>query len=435
MQPQKDELRGFSSFIAVAPTLAAACERHNQVKQATESISRAGHDLKGLWLELTGQFPKDEEPSELVNAARWSAPTDLLVVMHGCGDDIVAAFAFVITCALLPGYQPTDATGLRAMMEHVWRQVAERVKQALAIQEGFGRNFAPAWRTARKVERAGGPELLKRLTVIAQLAGRMHDSMKVVTRPVPNLHPQSVTGVEQGGQIERLMPAEMAKLTVPGGMSEIQSIKVLRKEADQREMKGEEPKGRGPLVIVRDESGSMHDEPGVPGRNSWAAASALALTRLAHGENRAVCVVHFSQVCVAQDIPKDDGVALEDMVLSFLNGGTDFVRPLAVARAEVARLDRAGFPGADIVYITDGEEGFDYGTRAQLDLHLDQMDRDGVRLWTVGIGKNMQESFPLRKRAERYVYAHDDSLKSRQRAVALATELTAAAVVDAKRWN
>jgi uncharacterized protein with von Willebrand factor type A (vWA) domain len=160
----------------------------------------------------------------------------------------------------------------------------------------------------------------------------------------------------------------------------------------------------------------------------------IALTRIAWNEDRTVRVVHFGNGVVTQDVPKNDHRALFEAARSFLSGGTDFVGSLEQGMRSVGDLEKEGHKGADIVYITDGEEwgGFRRnGLRAELDKIIDRMDDDGVKLWDVAIGQHHDAGFPLRKRAERYTFAHDRDLKNIDRAAQVAKGLSDAAKIEA----
>jgi uncharacterized protein with von Willebrand factor type A (vWA) domain len=160
------------------------------------------------------------------------------------------------------------------------------------------------------------------------------------------------------------------------------------------------------------------------GRNTWAKACAVALTRIAWQENRAVVCVHFGTSVEVQVVPKDDFHAMFEMARSFMSGGTNFGIALKAGMAEVGDLAANGHVGADILLITDGEE-HDYPEHTRM---IDAMDVQGIKLWTVAIGVDISGEAPVRKRAERYTHASDRQLSRSETASDLAEGLNQAAM-------
>lgn len=406
-----------------AATLDEARARHAEIDKTLSKLAACAHDWPALWAELTQQHTPVTQGSDMASAVRATIPADLVTAL-AAADDIAAAFAFVACAMSVAQIDPSDDFAMREALKRAWQVVLERKNQADQLQEGFGCDDSLAWNTLRKMNSAPrSAELVRKMLAIAQLAGAMHQAMRTVGRPTPTNDPHIVKGVEQGSELERLMPAELAKLADPR-MGSMQTMKLLQGQADQRKMAGITQTTRGPLVIALDESGSMHDEGSASGRNTWAKAAALALLRIAHSEGRTVRVVHFSNATATHDVPAGDTSAMQTMIMHFLSGGTDFVRALSVAHKAVKDLAKDGYPGADIVFVSDGECSDESGAQARM---LDAIAADQIKVWTVAIGQHFRDTHPLRARAERYVYAHDRDLANRTRAIDLATGLTAAA--------
>src|SRR6185295_13969171 len=245
--------------------------------------------------------------------------------------------------------------------------------------------------------------------------------------------PEEVVGSKLGGQIDRVLSTELAMLG-DEDTSDVQAMKILQNRAPIQETAGIEAKTRGPLVLVIDESGSMHDGGGgwyggqrgqaFNGRNTWAKAAAVALTRIAWAEDRKVCAVHFGTGTVVQSVPKDDHKAMFELARSFLSGGTDFGNALKLGVMQVGDLAAQGFDGADVLLITDGED-FNYAAHTK---QIDDMDVRGIKLWTVAIGCDIRTEAPVRQRAERYTFAADSKLTDPSTAVSLAEGLNKAAM-------
>lgn len=409
-----------SSFTRRAASLDEAREAHDFVDGVCAASRIRPAAIEELWSAVVVGLPADPQatptPTALDLAVDLTLPRHLLIEVR-VGDDLPAHTAFAVALMELARTDLGDDVAVRASLTAAWAKFEQLAKDAADLEEGFGCGRGMAWRSVRAVKELKRPGLIKKMTEVAQLAGRMHGAMSSLIRSREAKLPHEVTGAERGGQVDRLLPAQQAKLNVPE-LADAEAMRVLRRDADVRKMVGRVTGPRGPLVLMLDESGSMHDEAGRTGRNTWAKAAALALARIALAEGRAVRCVHFSGATSVHEVK--DQASLLDMCASFLGGGTAFVPALRAAHKEACDLKC----DADVVAITDGE-------RCQSEDHelgkvLDQMDKAGVELITVGIGRELDPSFPLRARAKRYVFAHDQDLALRHASVRLATELTSA---------
>lgn len=423
--------------------LEKACVRHAMVRKAVDgALNTSGDDrtltqeeseqmaelsaaMEETWQALAGTLPDDHQ-GVVGEAVTWTMPREYAPLMRR-SDSLPAAYAFVALLEELLKVDRKDDLATRDAARRAWDAFERRRQQANCVEEGFGCDDSASWHTLRDVVDVQDDELTRKMMKIARLAGRMFQSMSYTKRRVESGDPQEVRSATTGGDVDRLLPAELAKLG-NGATKDVTAMKVLQKQAQIFQMKGERTKTRGPLVIALDESGSMHDH-GEMGRNTWAKAAAVALTRIAWSEGRAVRVVHFAHVTVVQEVPRDDMDALWEMARSFLSGGTDYTTALEVARGEVGDLAKAGYVGADVVMISDGEE-HDYDSHNR---QINQMDNDGVRLWTVSIGDEIEEDAPVRKRAELYVHAHDVELPDEKTAADLAAQLKGAALATPDR--
>lgn len=403
-----------SSFNHRAKSLAEARSVHDFVEGVCAATRLPQRAVEELWSAVVVGL--SATPSALDLAVDLTLPRHLLLEVR-VGDDLPAHTAFAIALGELMRVDLGDDIAVRAALTKAWAKFEQLAKDAADLEEGFGCSRGMAWRSVRATKELKRPGLLKKMTEIAQLAGRMHGALRSVMRSREAKLPHEVTGAERGGQVERLLPAQHAKLTVPE-LADAEAMRVLKGDADVRKMVGHVTGPRGPLVLMLDESSSMHDEAGRLGRNTWAKAAALALARIALTEGRTVRCVHFSGATSAHEVK--DQAALLDMCASFLGGGTAFVPALRAAHKEAQDLKC----DADVVAITDGER--DPREDPELTRILDQMDKDGIELITVGIGQELDPGFPLRARAKRYVFAHDQDLALRHASVRLATELTSA---------
>jgi uncharacterized protein with von Willebrand factor type A (vWA) domain len=188
----------------------------------------------------------------------------------------------------------------------------------------------------------------ERLKRIALLAGRFQRILGAKRRERVRHGSDEVSDVEQGADLARLLPAELARVAHPR-----QRLAFLRDYVEKRclqyHLAGQEPLGKGPLVACLDKSASMKND-----RDVWATAVALALLDVAQRERRPFALVcfdagirHLSIVSPGETLPSD-GLFVE------CDGGTNIAYALTKSLDIIA--ERPGrLRKADIVLITDGE--------------------------------------------------------------------------------
>lgn len=439
-----DNFRSFDYFRGQRKvlTFAEALNSHNMMKEPVKAyLEKAGirraidcDVLVELWDGLMGVVSEEDAKTCIPLCVDGTMPVHYTNIIRKRAGT-AAAFAFCEITKVLTGLDDvTDDFEVRRVMKLAWLAFEKRDQEANTIQDGYGCGTGASWMTMRDI--GTGPKsqrFMDKMMSIAALAGRMFESFGYHHKTHPNDSPEEVTGATTGSNIERIMSDEIALLG-DDDLKESQTMKILEGKANIREMKGVEEKNRGPLVLVIDESGSMHDGDlgdhiwsGCKlwnGRNTWAKACAIALTRIAWSEDRPVRVVHFGDSTEVQEIPKDDHRALFEMSRCFLSGGTSFGTALKRGRKVVGDLAADGFEGADIVLITDGDD-WDHKFHNR---EIDHMDAANIRLWTIAIGEALDANVPVVRRAEKYTYAPDRELGNYQTAIKLAQGLDKAAL-------
>jgi uncharacterized protein with von Willebrand factor type A (vWA) domain len=253
------------------------------------------------------------------------------------------------------------------------------------------------------------------LRKVAELMGRLERDMrfKRANRVVGGF--EEVVDVELGDTINLALPHELAKLRHP-----LLRLDFMRrfheKSIAQYELRGNEPEGRGPVVVLVDGSGSMGGD-----RNVWARAVSLALVNIAHKERRDAACIEFGSAHEqhAWFFPGRQALDPEhiiDFTSHFFGGGTD-IGP-AVAHGAKIMEQVPEFNKADLVIITDGEDYY-----GEDDQQLkDRLNGRGVRIHGVGIGGTYGY---LSKMAETQVHVSDLSLSGANEATdQLATAIT-----------
>jgi uncharacterized protein with von Willebrand factor type A (vWA) domain len=187
---------------------------------------------------------------------------------------------------------------------------------------------------------------------ISELAGRFRRVAASKQRRKVTHGLDDVVGVEPGGDIGRLLPSELARLAVPE--LELDALRrIVEREALCREHHAVEPVGKGPILVVADESGSMEGP-----RAHAAKALALALAWVARQQRRWAGLVAYSggsgERLLALPPGRWDESALCDWLAAFIGGGSDLDLPLE----ELPRMYREiGAPAGetDLVMITDAK--------------------------------------------------------------------------------
>lgn len=166
------------------------------------------------------------------------------------------------------------------------------------------------------------------LRQLMKMAGRMRTLAQTLQR-TKTLHGRDDTvGVELGGDIARLIPSELGQLA--SGVPELELLaldRLARGQSMCRKYRAKEQLGKGPIVVVVDESGSMGGDPIMTAK-----ALALALAWVARQQKRWIAMVGFSGGEVGNWVafpPGDmDQETLIDWLTHFYSGGTTLDVPL-----------------------------------------------------------------------------------------------------------
>ncbi len=369
-------------------TFKQARKRHLAV---AEGAARNEVAAIALWNGIIGN---GDDLTGYAEAARDTLPGEHAALL--ARNAVAAAFAFATHA---PNMMTKAAPVLlRDAARRNWSTFAERANQTEQLARGFGWDLSEAWEATAQADVAkNGLDQIER---IAKLAGRMYQSIRGSNaRRVPGIGGE-IHSVEQGNNVGRLLASESVLLTDPD--LELPLLeRISTRRALQYSVRGEDKCARGPIVMLIDESGSMHAD-----RNDWAKAAAVAMARVARDEKRAFVVVHFSTSCVVRKVDPSSATDMGAMISHFLDGGTSIGIAMGVALDEVVALAAEGKRGADMILITDGIDG-DAGAIAR---QVDRAKAANVRLWTVAIECDIYESSPLRKDAAGFTRIGDRQL-------------------------
>lgn len=212
------------------------------------------------------------------------------------------------------------------------------------------------------------PELLK----LAEQLGRSYQPTTIVRKDIhyekfrtmvrePATLPEEVNGINQNNDIIRILPSEMALLSI----DELE-FEFYRRFLEQRlltyQLKGDvwreqistrsisktitDKQPRGPFIVCVDTSGSMSGF-----NEKCAKAFCLALLRIAMADNRRCYILLFSTDIIHYELTSERGIGEAIRFLSQrFQGGTD----LAVCLSEIlVKIDQKDWQDADTVIISD----------------------------------------------------------------------------------
>ncbi len=192
----------------------------------------------------------------------------------------------------------------------------------------------------------GNPTLRK----ICELAGRYRRVAQSRQRQKILHGADDVVGVVLGGDLGRVLPHELARLSVPE-FEDDALRRLVERQVMCREYRSAEPVAQGPILVAVDESGSMQGD-----KVHTAKALALALAWVARQQRRWCGLVAYSGDTGERLLPLPPGrwdeSALADWLAQFLGGGSDRDVPIAEMPGYYQQLGAP--PGVtDVLFITD----------------------------------------------------------------------------------
>ncbi len=246
--------------------------------------------------------------------------------------------------------------GARAQIEELNAAEAAFGLGAGTGGDGQGSSTLTADEKLALMQRIRGNPLLQRLL---EVAGRLKPVALEMQREKVQYPPAELASVVTGSDIARVIPGELA-LLMDEDTEDVFFLKFIEGQLLQYELVGNETKGRGPLIIALDDSGSMREL--MPGgdrrltKEAYAKGVMLALLSVARLQERDAAVIHFSgegQLALFR-FPKegkaDYGRVIECAEL-FFDGGTAY-RPWMEAALEL--VGESEYGRADAILLSDG---------------------------------------------------------------------------------
>jgi uncharacterized protein with von Willebrand factor type A (vWA) domain len=185
---------------------------------------------------------------------------------------------------------------------------------------------------------------------ICERAGRFRRVAQSRQRQKASHGVDEVVGVTTGDDVGRLLATELARLADPD--FELDALRRLTERAAFcRDLRAVEPVGRGPVIVVVDESGSMQGD-----KVETAKGLALAVAWVARRQRRWVGLVAYSgdsgERLLALPPGRWDEAALADWVTAFLGKGSSLDVPVNELPDYYRQLGAP--PGrTDVLIVTD----------------------------------------------------------------------------------
>jgi uncharacterized protein with von Willebrand factor type A (vWA) domain len=222
------------------------------------------------------------------------------------------------------------------------------VQRAIGQGGGSDLNKMPLAEMKRLYQRLRGSHHLKK---ICDRIGRYLRLAAGLQRAKSSHGADEIVGITTSSDLERALPVEIVKL-FDEDLGDETIHRWLEGQIFCHELEGIDPQGKGPIVVVVDESGSMYGD-----LIFNAKAIAAALYHIARSQNRWVCLVGFGDddestyLVIEPNKPKPK--ELLDWLEHFFSGGTNPHVPLVELPGKWKSL---GCPAGktDVVCITDG---------------------------------------------------------------------------------
>ncbi|RLF90982.1 hypothetical protein DRN43_00630 [Thermococci archaeon] len=192
----------------------------------------------------------------------------------------------------------------------------------------------------------------EKLQKIIQMAGKYKRLALSIKKQKIEQVSSEIYSIRRDADVNRLLPSEIAKLAVP----ELRSLflmDLMNGKLLSYEIKAKEKMGKGPVIVLIDNSGSMEGE-----KEIWSKAVAIGIFTTCYQEGRKFIGIHFSSrydplITIEIDPSQSREIPskIYKFISRFIGGGTDFEKPLNRA---LEIIQSEGMKKADIIMITDG---------------------------------------------------------------------------------
>ena len=302
-------------------------------------------DSEAMWNVLTQQKVSDGRSSDLAD----TIPAEYAALLMT--DEFAATFAMEALFAAYVSGNISPGIALREKFRQAWKSFIDQVKQQDQIECGLGWDKSSSWKSFREISKSEVDS--KQILRIAKLAGRMYADLKGTHSAKVLGIPAAVVSITQGSSIQKLIPAELSLLSNPD-TENLLLYRLATQKATIYQTEGIQQKAGGPIVICIDNSCSMKNSSRGFSREEWAAAAAIAVSRIARENKREVAVIHFTTSVVIQDLNPNCPADIIKLITTQLQGGTDCAVALRAAKNKCQQMQKKAKKFADVIFITDG---------------------------------------------------------------------------------
>lgn len=382
--------------------LAEAKERAKEAQEAAERAKEAQQQAQQATEGIPGLDPNAQGPQPDPNGEPGGPG-------QGCGLGLVqqaqqtaqdAAEAAANARSQAEAAADLAATGMAAEMKAAAEAANDALEEETAMCHAYGIEDGELKRMSFEERRELAQRLRNnRLSQFYKLLGQFKMVQQAESRRKVQHASDEVVGVKLGDNLQRLIPAELLNLAT----QELETD-FWQRWADhallEYDLAGKEKVGKGPVIVVVDESGSMEYNHLAGGTaEAWSKALALALCDQARQKGRDFHYIGFSSSRQQWTLTFKGGKTTLDGVLTmaehFFNGGTSYEEPLREAMNLInTAYDAHGLAKPDIVFITDDE----YGAMDERFMREWQAMKDktqvrcfGIALCTEGIAGALQQ--------------------------------------------
>lgn len=235
-------------------------------------------------------------------------------------------------------------------------QLAQEIDQISQDAHDFSLEFGQAGRLSAGERLELGRRLARnrKIAELARMVGRFKQDALALRRKNLDRGQTEVYDIERGSELARLIPAELMAMHHPILYRDFKR-RLLEGEILQYQLRKDEEKGKGPMVVCLDLSSSMQGD-----KELWGKAVTLTLMDLARRQRRLFRAVLFSSgegTLKVLDMNNQRRYEPElskvlELAEYFPGGGTEFERPIDAA---VELLGNKKLRRGDVVMITDGE--------------------------------------------------------------------------------
>jgi len=271
-------------------------------------------------------------------------------------------------------------------------RIAGRAASTQASEDAIeAKEFSQAWGngagTGKKLSLAGQLALAnkikndKTMAMFAKIIGRMKRLAQGYQAKKIEKKPEEIVDVETGNDLTSVLPSEFARLNHPLAKLDFRR-RYLERNLLQFKKTGSDKAGKGPIMLMVDESGSMHGE-----RIAWAKAVGMGLCWIAQKQKRSMIIGGFSSSgqIWTKEFPqgKITSAEMEWFAQQFYGGGTDFEMALEGCVKSIRATKMQHFKKADVVFISDGDCYIGSKFREKFKATKKEL---GMRVMAIGVG-------------------------------------------------